>query len=61
MLEAILKARAAADDTYDPATSSSALAKSWAMVNNDPDELVEVLKTLVASPQYADLTKKSQD
>ena len=31
------------------------------MVNNDPDVLVAVLKALVASPQYANLTKKPQD
>ena len=60
MPEAMLKACAAADDTYDPATFFSALDKSWAMVNNDPDVLVEVLKALVASPQYANPTKKPQ-
>ena len=31
------------------------------MVNNDPGVLVAVLKALVASPQYANLTKKPQD
>ena len=31
------------------------------MVNNDPGELVGVLQALVASPQYANLTKKPQD
>ena len=34
---------------------------SWAIANNDPDVLVEVLKALVASPQYNNLTKKPQD
>ena len=31
------------------------------MLNNDPGELMEVLKTPVASPQYANPTKKPQD
>ena len=60
VLATMLKACAAVDDTADPPTFFNALAKSWAMVNNVPDKLVEVLQTPVASPQYANLTKKPQ-
>ena len=50
----------AADNTTDQPTFFSALAKSWAMVNNVPGKLVEVFQKFVASPQYASLTKKPQ-
>ena len=55
-----LKACAAADVTTDPPGFFNSLAMSWAMVNNVPAKLGEVLQTPVASPQYANLTKKPQ-
>ena len=60
VLATMLKACAAADVTTDPPAFFNALAMSWAMVNKAPDKLGEVLQTLVASPQYANLTKKPQ-
>ena len=57
----MLKACAAADDTYDSAAFFNALAKSWTMMNNDPDQLVVVRRTLLASSQYANLTKEPED
>ena len=61
MLGAMLKACAAADGTYDPAAFFNALANSWAMMNNGPVQLIVVLRALLASSQYANLTKEPKD
>ena len=61
VLGAILKACVVADDTYDPAALFSALARSLVMISNNPDQLIVVLKELLASFQYVNLTKEPKD
>ena len=60
VLEAMLMACAAANDTYNPAAFFNALAKSWEIINNDPGQLIVVLGTPLASSQYANLTKEQK-
>ena len=61
MLGAVLKARVSAGDMYGPAAIFNALAKSWAMMNKDPDQLTEVPRALIASSEFANPTKKPGD
>ena len=61
VLGTMLKACAAANDTYDPPAFFNSHAKSLVVMNDDPDQLIVVLRTLMASPQYANPTKEPKD